>query len=120
MTVKELYEKIHGNYQNALSMMMMDDFIKRMLTKFVQSNPASNLFKAYEDNDYQAVFAAAHSLKGVTGNLALTSLYDKVVPIVEKTRNASPNSMIDVDKEMNDFKAEYQFVIEIINKFLNK
>lgn len=118
MTVKELYEKIHGNYQNALSMMMVDDFIKRMLTKFVQSNSASNLFEAYENKDYPAVFAAAHSLKGVTGNLALTSLYDKVVPIVEKTRNATSNSNIDIESEMNDFKNEYQFVIESINDFL--
>lgn len=118
MTTKELYEKINGNYQNALNMMMMDDFIKRMLTKFIQSNAASNLFEAYENKDYPAVFAAAHSLKGVTGNLALTSLYDKVVPIVEKTRNATPNSNIDIESEMNDFKNEYQFVIESINDFL--
>ena len=116
MTVKELYEKIHGNYQNALSMMMMDDFIKRMLTKFVQSNPASNLFKAYEDKDYQAVFAAAHSLKGVVGNLALTPLFEIASIITEATRNgATPN----IDNEINTLKERYSLIEENFRKFGN-
>ena len=119
MTVKELYEKIHGNYQNALSTMMMDDFIKRMLTKFLQSDPGTGLLSAYESKDYPAVFAAAHSLKGVAGNLALDSIFNKVVPIVEKTRNASSGDAIDIESEMNDFKNEYQFVTKEIKDFLN-
>ena len=118
MSVKELYEKIHGDYQKALGTMMMDDFIKRMLTKFVQSDPAANLFKAYEEKDYQTVFAAGHSLKGVAGNLALDSIYNKVVPIVEKTRNLEPGSTIDIESEMSDFRSDYQFVIAEIKSFL--
>lgn len=119
MTVKELYEKIHGNYQSALSMMMMDDFIKRMLTKFVQSNPGEQLFEAYQRKDYQGVFAASHSLKGVAGNLALTSIFDKAIIIVEKTRNADSNPNIDIEEEMNDFRTEYQFVLNELKNFLN-
>lgn len=118
MTVKELYEKIHGNYEHALHTMMMDDFIKRMLTKFTQSDSAANLFEAYDNKDYPAIFAASHSFKGVAGNLALDSLFDKVVPIVEKTRNSSSDSNIDIESEMNDFKNEYQFVMSELKKFL--
>ena len=38
MTVKELYESFGGNYNAAIQLLMNDEFIKRMLTKFVQSN----------------------------------------------------------------------------------
>ena len=118
MTVKGLYEKIHGDYQRAISVMMMDDFIKRMLTKFVQSDSSEELFKAYENKDYQGVFAAAHSIKGVVGNLALTSLFDKIVPIVEATRNFD-NPSINIDKEVANYKNEHQFVMSELKKFLN-
>ena len=118
MSVKELYEKIHGDYQKALSMMMMDDFIKRMLTKFVQNNPGAQLLEAYDNKDYPSLFQASHSLKGVAGNLALTSIFDKVVPIVEKTRNATKESIIDINKEMEEFRNDYNFVIEELKSFL--
>ena len=119
MTVKEFYENIGGSYQNALNTMMMDDFIKKMLTKFLQSDSISNLFMAFEQKDFQKVFAAAHSLKGVLGNLALDPLYNKVIPIVEKTRNANENSNVDLESEMNDFRNEYNLVVVQLKKLLN-
>lgn len=118
MTVKELYNTIHGDYDRAISVMMMDDFIKRMLTKFVQSDSSNELFKAYENKDYQGVFFAAHSIKGVAGNLALTSLFDKIVPIVEGTRDYN-NPSANIDKDIEDYRNEYQFVISQLKQFLN-
>jgi HPt (histidine-containing phosphotransfer) domain-containing protein len=118
MTVKEFYENINGSYQNALSTMMNDDFIKKMLNKFLQTNSITSLFEAYKEKDFQKVFAAGHSLKGVLGNLALDPLYNKVVPIVEKTRNIAPNSRVDLDSEINDFQNEYNLVISELKKLL--
>lgn len=37
-------------------------------------------------NDIQASFQAAHSLKGVAGNLSLIDLYNAVVPFVDALR----------------------------------
>lgn len=118
MTVKEFYETTHGDYQAALTTMMMDDFIKRMLGKFVQTSAAPAMFEAYEKKDYPAVFAAAHSLKGVTGNLALTSLFNKIVPIVEATRNVDAGTPVDIDEAMKEYKKEYEFIIAQINILL--
>ena len=120
MTVKEFYESINCDYQVAINMMMMDEFIKRMLGKFVANNASPDLFLAYEKHDYPGVFAAAHSLKGVTGNLALTALFNKIVPVVEATRNKDANASINIDKEVNDYKSEYEFVVSQIEKFLKQ
>ena len=105
MTVKEFYETTSGDYQSALNTMMNDDFIKRMLAKFLQNNAVNDLLEAYGSKDYEKVFVTAHTLKGVTGNLALISLYNKVIPIVEATRNA--NGSVNIDSEVNDFKNAY-------------
>lgn len=120
MTTKELYESIHCDYQAALTTMMMDAFINKMLGKFIQSNPGADLFAAYEKADFPGVFAAAHSLKGVTGNLGLTALFNKLIPLVEATRNVAANADIHIEKEMNDYKAEHDFVVGQIQRFLNQ
>ena len=75
MNVKQFYIETNGSYENALAIMMNDALISRMLTKFIDNNIYEQIVNAYENKDYRALFAAAHSYKGVTGNLALTPLY---------------------------------------------
>ena len=38
MNVKEFYISINGDYQRALSIMMNDSLIERMITKFMSNN----------------------------------------------------------------------------------
>ncbi len=45
------------------------------------------LKKSLENHDLDAAFDAAHALKGITGNLALTPLYDPIVEITELLRS---------------------------------
>lgn len=66
------------------------------------------LINAYEAKDYQTVFNNAHALKGVTGNLALTSLYEISSIICEATRN---NPHPDIDKEIDTLKERYSLII---------
>lgn len=41
---------------------------------------------AIQKKDYEAAFTAAHTLKGVSGNLGLTPLFDAICAIVEPLR----------------------------------
>ena len=119
MNVKEFYENNHGSYTTALNMMMNDDFIKRMLSKFISSNRSLEMIECYKNKDYKGVFEAGHSLKGVAGNLALTSLYDLVVPIVEKTRNYSNMTSINLDDEIASYQKEYEQIIAAIKELID-
>ncbi|MCR4856513.1 MAG: Hpt domain-containing protein [Erysipelotrichaceae bacterium] len=45
-----------------------------------------DLSRALEADDLDGAFKAAHALKGVSGNLSLTPLYEKVSEITELLR----------------------------------
>ena len=107
MNIKEFYNSIGGNYENAIKIMMNDVFIERMLDKFFLNNVYSELISAYEKNDIQAVFALAHSLKGVTGNLALTPLYEISCKITEATRSLKEAN---IDQEIDELKNKYLLI----------
>ncbi len=53
---------------------------------FADDPDFENLGQAIEVKDYQRAFNAAHTLKGVSGNLGLTPLFDAVSQIVESLR----------------------------------
>lgn len=108
MNVKQFYLEVNGNYNNALSIMMNDILISKMLTKFISSDTLDQLVSLYEQKDYRSLFAAAHSLKGVAGNLALTPLFEIASFITEATRNEDGANL---DKEIEEVK-KYQVLLK--------
>lgn len=58
----------------------------------------SDLGRAISNKEYGNAFEAAHALKGVTGNLGLTPLYQTVCILVESLR-AKSYSNIDLEYE---------------------
>ena len=80
--MRELYADLGGNYQSALSRMMNDALIGRLLKKFLAYDiaPLANAKTAQE------LFQAAHGLKGVAGNLALDRLAELASKLTEATR----------------------------------
>lgn len=109
MNVKQFYIDTHGNYENALAIMMNDALISRMLTKFMSNNSYEQIISLYEQKDFRGLFAASHSFKGVTGNLALTPLFELASTITEATRNSDD---VNLDKEIEELKSAY----DLINK----
>ena len=67
-------------------------------------------FKKLEDSiaakDFDSAFEAAHSLKGVLGNLALTPIYKPVFDITELLRARTETDYAPILKEISDKKAE--------------
>ncbi len=88
MDVKQFYDAIGGNYQRALETMMNDEFVKRMLLKFLNSSSYSDLLEAFRNKDIQTIFNVTHMLKGVAGNLSLTPLQLEAAAVCEIARNA--------------------------------
>ena len=118
MTVKEFYEKVGGDYKTATQRLMNDDFIKRMLSKFVANNAFPIIEQGYENKDAKMVFEGAHSLKGVSGNLALTSLFDKTCVVVEAVRDFEHIKEFDIKQEMKELKDTFLLVKSSIEELL--
>lgn len=115
MNVKQFYEDIQGNYNNALSIMMNDMLIAKMIAKFISSGSVEQLISLYEQKDYRGLFAASHSLKGVAGNLALTPIFELASFITEATRNSDD---VNLDKEIADLKEKYALMKEKYQEFI--
>ena len=107
MTVEEFYQAVGGDYKTALSRMMNDDFIKRMLTKFLANNAFHLIKEGFDQKDAKAMFEGAHAFKGVTANLALDNLNQKTCVIVEAVRHYEDIKEFDLHQEMKDLEDAY-------------
>ena len=64
-------------------------FYFKLIGKVVDDKNFSTLEEAIAAKDLDAAFEAAHSLKGVLGNLALTPIYEPVYEATELLRSRS-------------------------------
>ena len=62
----------------------------RFLDMFFQDESFQQLENALDAGDLKDAFAAAHTLKGVAGNMGLTPFYEAVCVIVERLRTEEP------------------------------
>ena len=62
------------------------DFYFKLITKVIDDKSFDALETAIFAGDLDTAFEAAHSLKGVLGNLALTPIYDPVFEMTEFLR----------------------------------
>ena len=115
MNVKQFYIDTGGSYNDALAIMMNDILIAKMLGKFVSGGSCLQMIELYEQKEYRSLFAAAHSLKGVAGNLALTPLYNLASFITEATRN---DDGANLDKEINELKNIYELIKEKYQQYI--
>ena len=115
MNIKQFYSTVNGNYEQALSIMMNDAFIGRMITKFYNNNSYNDIISAYEKKDYNSVFTSSHAFKGVAGNLSLTSLFEIASIITEATRNGAN---ADIDDKIALLKERYQTFLDAYHKYV--
>lgn len=103
MTLQELYFALGGNYNDAKQRLMNDKLINRFLFRFIEDPTMSQLLDAVKIGDRKASFSAAHTLKGVAGNLGLTSLVKSVSVLTEQLRSleedADPSLVQDVKEK---------------------
>lgn len=107
MDIKKFYELTGSDYQAAISIMMNDALIERMINKFMENNSYQAIIDAYQAKNIKEVFALAHSFKGVTGNLALTKLFQVSSELTEATRGKEEAN---VDDLIEQLKKEYLLI----------
>jgi len=77
----------HGiDYQDAMYRFMDEDLYVMMLRDFPNDASYKDMVEAIANGDAALAFEAAHALKGLTGNLAMASLYKDVCVLVEELR----------------------------------
>ena len=88
MLTVEALRAYGANVDEAMKRCMNNEmFYIRLVTKALQDPSFEQLSEAVCAGDLDRGFELAHALKGVTGNLALTPLYDPICKITELLRS---------------------------------
>lgn len=114
MTVKDCYGKMNGSYDEIISRLMSDDRIKKFLFKFLNGDNFSQLSDAMEAKNYEEAFKAVHTLKGVSANMAFTSLTQGCEKLTEDLRGGQASEAAQTYFE--EIKASYELVIKTIKE----
>lgn len=84
---EKLFEEYGADYKTTMARFMnQKEMYLRFLDMLFNDETMKKLGEAVEAGDIEASFEAAHTLKGVVGNMGLTPLYDAVCRIVEPLR----------------------------------
>lgn len=85
--LKEALVAAEINVDEALRRMLNNEgLLLKFLGKFCEDESYNKLVAAMESGDCREAFIAAHTLKGLAGNLGLAGVMNAVVPIVEVLR----------------------------------
>lgn len=101
---KAIFEAYGADYQNTMDRFMGNESLYlRILEMLFADENLQKLGNALSNQEYPAAFEAAHTLKGVVGNLGLTPLYDAVCAVVEPLR---------AGEWREDYSFRYQAVVQ--------
>lgn len=85
----------------------------RMLGKFPASINDLEVMPCIESGDIETSITRAHTIKGVTGNLSITPLYNSYTKIVNDLRAGNPNS---AKEELEKILPVQKEILECIEK----
>lgn len=118
MTVQELYEAIGGNYKEAEERLMSEKFITKYIVKYLDDKSYESLMAEWNGGkNEEMLFRAAHTLKGVCLNLALTNLSKLAEPITENYRPTGPTKRDDINELFDELIKEQTKTVELIKEF---
>lgn len=98
ISMREAYEKIGANYDDACARLMGEEMLARFALKFLDDESMDKLEAAMAAGDAEGAFMAAHTLKGVSQNLGFDNLYKPAV-VVTEARCAAPMPLTELARE---------------------
>ena len=108
-------EDIGCDIEGALDRILNDeDLLIECIAQVISDSGFDSLKQAIEGNNADEGFMAAHSLKGVAGNVGLTPLYDEICVIVEKLRDRKMtdlSSLLPILSNIEEIKAQIEDII---------
>lgn len=116
MKLKEMYDKLHGDYDDACKRLINEGMIKRFLVKFPEDPSMQNLLNAVETGDIETSFRSAHTLKSVAGVLSFSALYIASWNLTEQLRPRKEQA----DRDLLELvKIEYAKTMDALTEYMN-
>ena len=86
MNLEEFYAQIGGDYADTLQRLCNENMVKKFVKKYQDDPTCADLHNAVEQQDWEAAFRGAHTLKGVAQNLGFERLYQVSAVLTEAMR----------------------------------
>lgn len=97
LTIDDL-RRFGANVQDGMGRCMNDEsFYLEMVRMTLNEKSFDKLSDAIRSGDRKGAFEAAHALKGITGNVALTPLYEPLTEMTELLRGAAAGAETPID-----------------------
>lgn len=120
MTVKELYQNIGGDYEQAIRVLRVDKLVDKHIRKLTSNGVVDQMLAAGEDLDPVQMFERAHAMKGVCANLGLTRLASAASELAEEYRPGNSRKLSDgeVLERLGQIREIYRQTAEGIQKYV--
>ena len=119
MTIQECYQKMGGDFAQVQKRLPSVKLVHRFIAKFLDDDSFSVLCDAMQEGQREAAFRAAHTLKGVCGNLSFSRLLSSVSQLTELLRSETENISENAVLLMEEVKADYELTVDAIRDYLN-
>ena len=90
MNLEEFYAQIGGDYADTLQRLCNENMVKKFVKKYQDDPTCADLHNAVLQQDWEAAFRGAHTLKGVAQNLGFERLYQVSAVLTEAMRGEKP------------------------------
>ena len=118
MRLEECYNDFGGSYEDAMGRLQSEALVQRFALKFLKDPSYERLYQAMQAEDYREAFRAAHTLKGLCGNLGFLRLGEFSSQLKELLRNEDEvESNLAASREtMEKVTESYQAVVRALEK----
>ena len=117
MTIQECYRQLDGNFGRAKKLLTSEPLVKRFIVMFLEDDSFRTLCTAMEQGCCEEAFRAAHTLKGICGNLSLDRLYDSASQLAELLRPGNGDIPLRAYALFEAVKVDYQLTACAIRDF---
>lgn len=112
MTVFEGYILLGGDVTSDIYQSLNEKMIFKFLKKLTEDEQIQCLESAINAKDRDTAYAAAHTLKGVALNLAISRLANPLCGLTDALRAGFPQNAEELFQEV---KTEFDYVVKVIN-----
>lgn len=114
MTLRDFYNKIGSDLDSVTALMGGSErIVDKFVRKFPKDPSAAELFKSFENKDYETAFRMAHTLKGVCLNLGFVKLRESASELTEALRNTVADNAPEL---LEAVRRDYDEVIGALNE----
>ena len=112
MTIFEGYIALGGDVTSDIYQSLSEKMLFKFLKKLTEDEQMQSLEIAIGAKDRDNAYAAAHTLKGVALNLAISKLANPLCGLTDALRAGFPQN---ADELFREVKTEFEYAVKVIN-----